>query len=179
MWTKDFGSRAQGWISFLSGFCGYGYGAIDIWYYQSSFDAAGPSSDEVETISVEDKATPWCVSLEFPSALQMRHLRSLLESFDWWNLVPVIPGDPAFRDASGAAVCAHTPERYLLYFYAPNIYTGSLAGLEPGVSVEARWYDPRTGAFREKSILTTRLDGSIVLPEKPDSQDWVLVVDLK
>ena len=179
LWTKDFGSRAQGWISFLSGFCGYGYGAIDIWYYQSTFDAAGPSNDEVDIISVEDKAMPWCVSLEFPSALQMRHLRSLLESFDWWNLAPVIPGDPTFRDDSGAAVCAHTPERYLLYFYAPNILTGCLAGLIPGASVEAGWYDPRTGAFRGRSNLTTRPDGSILLPEKPDSQDWVLVVDLK
>ena len=29
LWTKDYGARAQGWISLLSGFCGYGYGAID------------------------------------------------------------------------------------------------------------------------------------------------------
>lgn len=179
LWTKDFGERAQGWITFLSGFCGYGYGAIDIWYYQSTYDASGPSFDGVETITVEDKATPWNISLEFPSALQMRHLRSLLESFDWWNLVPVIPGDPAFHDASGAAVCARTPERYLLYFYAQNTLSGTLTGLASGASARARWYNPRNGEFHESVQLVTTPDGTLSFPDKPDPQDWVLVLDLK
>ena len=176
LWTKDFGSRAQGWISFLSGFCGYGYGAIDIWLYKSTFDADKPSFDGVETISVEDKATPWQVSLKFPSALQMRHLRSFMESFDWWNLVPVIPGDPAFQDKSGAAVCAHTEERYFLYLYAQNTLTGTLTGLVPGASAEARWYDPRNGEFHKNEILSVLPDGTLPLPEKPDRQDWVLII---
>ena len=48
LWTKDFGARAQGYISFLSGMFGYGYGAIDIWLYLSTYDVKTTSHDGVE-----------------------------------------------------------------------------------------------------------------------------------
>ena len=176
LWTMDFGSRAQGWISFLSGFCGYGYGAADIWYYHSGFDADTTSFDGVEYITPEMKATPWQEALEYPSALQMRHLRSLLESFDWWNLVPVIPGDPAFRDASGAAVYARTAREHLLYFYAKNTRTGRISTLAPGAEMDARWYNPRTGGFQDAASPIQEEDGYWALPPKPDEEDWVLVL---
>ncbi len=31
---------------------------------------------------------PWCKSVEFPSALQMAHMKKFFTSFDWWNLRP-------------------------------------------------------------------------------------------
>ena len=176
LWTLDFGSRAQGWISFLSGFCGYGYGAADIWYYRSGFDANTTSFDGVEYISPELKATPWHEALEYPSALQMRHLRSLLESFDWWDLVPVIPGNPVFRDASGAAVYARTDREHLLYFYGKGTKTGRISTLPPEGGIEARWYDPRTGEYQEAASPVREADGYWALPPKPDEEDWVLVI---
>ena len=176
LWTLDFGARAQGWISFLSGFCGYGYGAADIWYYHTDFDANTTSFDGVEYITPALKATPWQEALEYPSALQMRHLRSLLESFDWWNLTPVIPGDPAFRNASGAAAYAHTPAMHLLYFYGKGTETGRISTLKPGVGLDVRWYDPRTGEFREAALPRQEAGGFWTLPLKPDEEDWVLVI---
>ena len=176
LWTMDFGSRAQGWISFLSGFCGYGYGAADIWYYHGGFDMNTTSFDGVEYITPEMKATPWQEALEYPSALQMRHLRSLLESFDWWNLVPVISGDPVFRDASGAAVYARTPRAHLLYFYGKGTRTGRISTLPSGAEMDARWYDPRTGEFRAAASPVREDDGYWTLPSKPDDEDWVLVI---
>ena len=176
LWTMNFGSRAQGWISFLSGFCGYGYGAADIWLYHSGFDATTTSFDGVEHITPEMKAVSWQESLEYPSAFQMRHLRDLLESFDWWNLVPVIPGDPVFRDASGAAVYARTPREHLLYFYGKGTETGRISTLPPEGGTDARWYDPRTGGFREAALPVRESDGYWALPPKPDGQDWVLVL---
>jgi hypothetical protein len=54
-----------------------------------------------------------------------------------------------------------------------------LIALASGSSVEARWYNPRTGEFQEIVQLVTTPDGTLSLPEKPDSQDWVLVLNLK
>lgn len=176
LWTLNFGSRAQGWISFLSGFCGYGYGAADIWYYHGGFDANTTSFDGVEYITPEMKATPWQEALEYPSALQMRHLRALLELFDWWNLVPVIPGDPVFRDDSGAAVYARTPREHLLYFYGKGTRTGRISTLAFGAEMCAEWYDPRTGEFSEAVLPVRGDDGYWDLPAKPDEADWVLVI---
>ena len=178
LWTMDFGSRAQGWISFLSGFCGYGYGAADIWYYQGGFDANTTSFDGVEYITPEMKATPWQEALEYPSARQMRHLRNLLESFDWWYLVPVIPGNPVFQDASGAAVYARTAREHLFYFYGKGTETGRISTLIPGVRMDTRWYNPRTGESRVAASPVRETDGYWTLPHKPDEEDWVLVIQM-
>ena len=176
LWTLDFGARAQGWISFLSGFCGYGYGAADIWLYHGNYDLDTTSFDGVESITPEQKAIPWQEALEYPSALQMRHLRTLLESFDWWNLTPVIPGDPVFQDASGAAAYAHTPCVHLLYFYGKNTRTGRISTLTSGDGLEVRWYDPRTGAYRDATLPVREDDGYWTLPPRPDDEDWVLEI---
>jgi len=176
LWTLDFGSRAQGWISFLSGFCGYGYGAADIWYYQGAQGVTDTSFDGVEYITPQRKSVPWQESLEFPSALQMKYLRSYLESIDWWNLTPVLPGDPVFRDASGAAVYARTPGVHLLYFYGKNTRTGSISTLSSGTGMDVRWYNPRSGAFLEASRPVREADGYWSLPAKPDGEDWVLEI---
>ena len=176
LWTLDFGARAQGWISFLSGFCGYGYGAADIWLYHGNYDLDTTSFDGVESITPEQKAIPWQEALEYPSALQMRHLRTLMESFDWWNLTPVIPGDPVFQDASGAAAYAHTPCVHLLYFYGKNTRTGRISTLTSGDGLEVRWYDPRTGAYRDATLPVREDDGYWTLPPRPDDEDWVLEI---
>ncbi len=176
VWTLNFGSRAQGWISFLSGFCGYGYGAADIWFYHSGFESDITSFDGVEYITPELKAIPWQEALEYPSARQMIHLKNLLESFDWWNLTPVIPGDPVFRDASGAAVYARTSRVHLLYFYGKETRTGRISGLASDAGMEAQWYDPRTGRFREAALPVREADGYWSLPPKPDEEDWVLEI---
>jgi hypothetical protein len=176
LWTMNFGSRAQGWISFLSGFCGYGYGAADIWLYHGNYDLDTTSFDGVESITPEQKAIPWQEALEYPSALQMRHLRTFLESFDWWNLTPVIPGDPVFQDASGAAAYAHTPCVHLLYFYGKNTRTGRISTLTSGDGWEVRWYDPRTGAYRDATLPVREDDGYWTLPPRPDDEDWVLEI---
>lgn len=177
LWTKDFGARAQGWISFLTGFCGYGYGAIDMWLYKSTYNIDRPSTDGIDTISIEDKQIPWSTAIEFESAHHMRHLRSYMESFDWWNLMPVLNGDEAFSPEEGAAwACARTDTRTVLYFYGKDNATGTLRGMTPGKECRLIWYDPVNG--NESAALTAAVsaDGSLQLPQRPDGHDWVLGV---
>ena len=177
LWTKDFGSRAQGWISFLSGFCGYGYGAIDMWLYKSAYDTNTVSFDGVDSISVADKARPWSEALEFESARQMLYLKDFLQSFDWWDLTPVFDEDKAFEPSGNPSYSfARTGKRNVLYFYGKGTETGCLTGLTTEDRFEMKWFNPRTGEYSESSDLTSE-GGRAVLPSKPDAQDWVLVLD--
>lgn len=177
LWTQDFGSRVQGWSAFLCGFCGYGYGAIDIWLYNSSFDIGAPSFDGVDTISIADKKKPWSESIEYPSAHQMKIMRNYLESFDWWNLVPVLCDEPDFEALSSAYAYARTDKRHVLYFFAKNeLATGTIRNLEPEAEVRLEWFNPRTGETMPAVEATVKADGSLVLPQRPDVEDWTLTV---
>ena len=176
LWTKDFGSRAQGWISFLSGFFGYGYGAIDIWLYQGRYDIEKETFDGVEHVTPEDKLRPWSESIEYPSAIQMGYLRSFMESFDWWNLVPVLPGDKAFRADAKAYVYARTPETHVLYFFSKETATGEITDIQEGKSLQLTWFNPRSGEKSDPIKITVSEEGRLILPERPDTEDWVLQV---
>ena len=176
LWTKDFGSRAQGWISFLSGFFGYGYGAIDIWLYQSNYDIKQETFDGVDHVTPEDKLRPWSESIEYPSAAQVGYLRSFMESFDWWNLVPVLPGDKAFQADAKAYVYARTPETHVLYFFSKDTATGEITDIQAGKTLAATWFNPRSGEKGAPVKVAAAEDGRLVLPEKPDTEDWVLQV---
>ncbi|MBQ7179856.1 MAG: DUF4038 domain-containing protein [Bacteroidaceae bacterium] len=177
LWTQDFGARAQGWISFLSGFCGYGYGAIDIWLYRSTYDTQQPSHDGVDSISVSDKLQSWCQALEFESARQMIYLRRFLEGMDWWQLRPVLPRDSTFRPDSQACVLARTPDgTHVMYFYARSTNTGTMLGLRPGSEYKVSWFNPRSGEAMKPQTVSADNGGRLVLPQKPDEWDWTLTV---
>ena len=188
LWTKDFGARAQGYISFLCGLFGYGYGAIDIWLYQSTYDVNRASHDGVEEITPADKQVPWSTSVEFPSAHQMAHLRKFFTSFDWWNLKPGFGdrarftprSDAEHTPAKGIAYAFATlekPNRAVFYFYGTNRLTGTLHALTPGRSHSVRWYNTRSGEWKDAAGTFIADDrGNLDLPEKPDSADWALIV---
>ena len=144
----------------------------------STYDIGKDSFDGIETITVADKATPWSESIEYPSANQMIYLRRFFESFDWWNLVPVLSDSKEFEAASDVAyVCAKTPDTWVLYFYSKNsLATGEITGLQPDKSYLLTWYNPRTGEAMSPVKISPDQDGRLYLPEKPDPEDWVISV---
>lgn len=176
LWTKDFGARVQGWVSFLSGFFGYGYGAIDMWLYKSTYNIDVASDDGIERISIADKAKPWSEAIEFPSANQMTFLRKYFEKFDWWNLVPVLPGDKGFEPKAKAYAYAKTSDTHVLYFFSKDKETGKVVDLQPGKSFKLTWFNPRSGEMADSLTMAAGPDGKLSLPEKPDKEDWVLMI---
>ena len=181
LWTKDFGARAQGWYAFLTGLYGYGYGAEDIWLYQSTYDMNTTSChDGVSTVTPEDKAIKWPEALELPSAIQMGYLKKFLIQHEWWKLVPEFsgeemrftPGDKVFY------VAAHEQaKRFVFYFYSTGTETGTLENLAPGRVITAVWFDPQTGMEQPPVTLTVLESGTVALPKKPNDADWVLYVE--
>ena len=124
----------------------------------------------------EDKLKPWSESIEYPSAIQMGYLRSFLESFDWWNLVPVPSDDKSFIPAAKAFAHAKTDGIRLLYFYSKETATGELADIQAGATVQLTWFNPRTGEKAEPLSVTAGQDGRLTLPERPDGEDWILMI---
>ena len=181
LWTKDFGARAQGWYAYLTGLYGYGYGAEDIWLYQSTYDMNTTSRhDGVSTVTPEDKAIKWPEALELPSAIQMGYLKKFLIEREWWKLVPEFSGRE-MRFTPGAKVfyvAAHEQaKRFVFYFYSTGTETGTLENLAPGRVVTAVWFDPQTGAQQSPVTLTVSESGTVALPKKPNDADWVLYVE--
>jgi hypothetical protein len=182
-WTGHFGARAQGWISYLNGMYGYGYGAIDLWLYQCTWDMDATRFDGVEYITPEDKATPWTESLYFETADQLGHMQRFWEEIEWWKFTPCfddrcrfIPGwSPWWRPwkatATSFSVASDGNNAYVAYFYQPTRSTGLLRGLNCG-SYKAEWFNPRTGEAVPIGTVRPFL-GLYRIPSKPDKEDWV------
>ena len=192
LWTKDFGARAQGWRAFLSGMFGYGYGAADIWLYQSTYDMNSTSKhDGISVVTPEDKQMKWPEALELPSAKQVGFMKDFLQQRQWWRLVPEFAettrgvGEPEVtgkmifspRNSNVFYCAAHEgKERFLFYFYSRGTQTGTLCELTPGTKFTAEWFDPQCGQLSPGEELTVDSSGKLELPEKENDEDWVLYV---
>ena len=188
LWTDDFGARVQGWRAYLNGLFGYGYGAIDIWYYNSSYDIEEDSvkRDGRSTITVADKKKKWSEAVEFESGYQMGYMRSFFESFDWWELVPDFNNEISFIRENEEVLydcAAKGNEIYVIYLFSESsVKTGIIGNVDSEASYTIQWFNPRTGEFLQKTenVKTDTLDKDgkpgISLSEKPDTTDWVVLV---
>jgi hypothetical protein len=179
LWTLEFGARMQGWTAYLNGMYGFGYGAADIWSYNSTYNMDKPTVRDGITITIADKNTKWEQSVEFPSAYQMGYMRNFFNSIEWWNLTPRF-NDPVWFGNNGSwySVASKNNDLYVAYFYNnTNKYTGTLKGLAK-VSYSVQWYNPITGIFNAATTVTIA-DGTYVIGDKPDINDWVLLVKKK
>jgi len=178
LWTKNFGARAQGWLAFLNGMAGYGYGAIDIWLYESTYDADTTSRDGIDTITPEDKAAPWTESLYFETTEQLGYMRRFFEKIAWWELTPrfdcrrhwFVPWPRV-----NYSVASQGNESYVAYFYNRTKATGLLRGLDRQAGYQAEWFNPRSGETLPIGEARASL-GIYRIPRKPDTNDWVLYV---
>lgn len=173
LWTKALGCRAYGWMGFLSGMYGYGYGAQDIWLYLCKYDMDRATCDGVDTVTPDDKKVPWSESVEFPSAFQVNYMREFLQKLEWWKLTPGLD-DKDYANLSGRAFYAHIEnDIYVVYLYGSEA-EGSLGQLDAASSYSAEWFNPRTGEYTAIGSFSSADSWSI--PARPDDGDWVLLV---
>lgn len=183
LWTKNFGSRMQGWASYLSGMFGYGWGAHDTWSYLNIYDEGNDSSDGIDTITSKEKTdATWQDALEYPSAYQVGYMKNFFTSFDWWNLIPRF--DDEFYFSPKNNVYAYTASNadnseIVIYFYnfsdesvgaKPNSKAGSKTGrvgcLEPCTEYKFKWFDPSTGEYSEEERFVSSAFGTYEIGEK-------------
>ncbi len=181
LWTKEYGARAQGWLAFLNGMYGHGYGAVDIWLYKSSYDIENDTVRDGITITTEEKAMPWSESIELPSGYQMGYMKEFLEQFEWWNLIPVFDDKNVFESETGTYSFAKVEnDLYIGYLYDDiskegTVLTGTLKGLDENADYTYYWYNPRTNVSGSKTKIEK--GSQFVIGEKPSAEDWVIVVE--
>ena len=133
LWTKDFGARVRGWLSFLNGFFGYGYGCADLWYYKSTYDMKGDSvlRDGLETITEEEKQMKWCEAIKLESGVQVCYMKQFFTEFEWWRLVPDFDEQKYFLPEEGCLYSCATEQnqRYVVCLYNRTEVSGCLKGL--------------------------------------------------
>lgn len=187
LWTKDTGARAQGWFSYLNGFFGYGYGAIDIWLYKSTYNIDVTSNDGLETITVEDKAVHWSEAVEFPSAYQVGYMKHFFSYIEWWKLVPEFRENVYYHNIGtkdNYACATIGNDVYVVYLFNLNSsLTGTIGNMDADATYNAMWFNPRTCEYitidtQLKSNTAVNGKPAYTLPDKPngDTQDWVVLL---
>ncbi len=196
LWTKDFGARAQGWLAYLNGMFGYGWGGQDTWCYTNQYGLNDDSDDGVDIITAEEKQKAnWKDALEYPSSYQICYMRSFLEDGKWWELIPRFDKKAYFRPADGSlGVCAANKDssETIVYFYSftdtsvaakPNTTDGLKAGtvghLKPFANYTYRWFDPVNGEYGESGTFRASIFGKYSIAAKPSETDWAIRIERK
>ncbi len=183
-WTGTWGARLQGWLAFLNGMYGYGYGSAKIW---SANETPGiwagaiqnSVSDGLETLTYEDMDITWQESLALPAAQQMGYMKQFFSEYEWWKLEPCFDSEEYYRSDLGSKgdanrySAAHIGDTvYIAYFYNVGRDTGAFKQLQEGRYV-CTWFDPCTGASREPYRVNVDSSGILEIGEKPNNGDWV------
>ena len=178
-WVGTFGSRAQGWLAYMNGQVGYGYGVQPIWsiFWSGNGITDFTGSDETGQFRMD---ADWVDGLYAEAGEQVTYIKDLLTRFEWWELVPCFNSSYFYAPAGNQyAVCSIRNSLYIGYFYGNSTGAsgqGRLTGMEDA-EYEMTWFNCRTGEYSE-SFKVNVTGGSYQIPQKPDSADWVFVAKL-
>ncbi len=178
LWTNHYGARVQGWVAYLNGMYGYGYGAEDIWLYKSSYDMDTDSTQQGITVTKEDKQVHWGTAVDFESAWQVGYMGDFFSNLEWWKLTPRFNDRDWFSPKARVpyAVASDENNVYVIYLYGVDIAkSGTVKSLDMDASYTLRWFNPRTGEWSAAETITAP-DGSYVLPDRPTADDWVVLL---
>lgn len=181
LWTNNFGARAQGWLAFLNGMCGHGYGAVDIWYYNSNYDIDKDTVRDGITITIETKKTPWSTSVEYATGYELGYMRDFFEKYEWWKLTPAFNNKGIFTpDASHFSLASIGNDLFIAYIFdgianEGTTKTGTIKALDANAEYTYQWFNPRTSAMSEPQK-ANKNGTEFKIGERPTTEDWVLVV---
>jgi len=155
--STDLTVRAQAYQAVLSGASGQVMGNNPIWLFGSG----------------------WQTAMQSASSTTLQYLRSLLQARSWWLLQPDTSSallTSGISSGAARAAAARASDGSFALIYAPSSRTLSvnLAQLQ-GPRVNARWYNPRTGAYSTVSGSPFTASGSQGFTSS--SGDWVLVLE--
>lgn len=158
--------RKSAYLDLFAGAFGHTYGCHDIWQMYA------PGRE-----AVNGPHLFWQQALDLPGALEMKHVRRLLESRPITERVPdqsiVVEGDlPAAE-----RVQATRGADYLFVYTAAGKPFSVQPGKISGSELTAFWYDPRTGKARDAGKVSNQSVNKFVPPTSGYGHDWVLVVD--
>lgn len=119
----------------------------------------------------------WYDGTNLKGARQLIFLKEFYGRIEWWKQVPRFDDAiwSVFVDKNRSLLTTNGQDTYIVYFYNRVPSTGSLKNLEKNVSYTAKWFNTRNGIYTIIKTFKTD-DGTWIIPDKPDSEDWMLIV---
>ena len=170
--AKDLGTsnaydvRKFAYLDLFAGAHGHTYGCHDIWQFYSA-----------KHQPVNGPHFYWREALELPGANQMIHLKKLIESH---SLLDRVPDQSLIRENNYAAaerIQATRGNDYLFVYTAAGKPFELVLGKISGSTLDAYWYDPRTGKPTHIAAFKNEGTRKFQPPTSGYGQDWVLVVE--
>jgi hypothetical protein len=172
-WTDAKGARGAGYKAFQNGLYGYGYGANGVWNDLYSNDKTDYGTD----YEMPTRFLSWYDGANLPGAKQLRHLKKFYTALEWWKLTPRFD-DPlwsAFVDKSQCFLATDEQKTFIVYFANKVPSTGEIRNLSIEKTYTAKWYNTSNGIYTTIKTFKTNT-GTWIVPDKPNSDDWILVV---
>ena len=163
--------RKAYWAVFAGAF-GHTYGHNDVYGF---FKPAHPA--QVQTLPKgPGQRDSWQTSLDAPGAIQMKHLRALIESRQFLIRVPdqSLVADGPERGLDHIAATRASDGSYAMVYFPTGKPAKIALNKLAGEKIRAWWFDPRTGGARSAGELERK--GAIEFTP-PSADDWVLVLD--
>jgi len=167
--------RKTAWRAVQSGTFGYTYGAHGVW------NAAWDNSDTTKDYTYGHRN--WYDGIDFIGADQMTHVVDFYTAISWQDLIPRPSGWAAWNlslDNRSMPVVKADDGKSTVVVYFPAEYntTGSVGTLNnlQSAAYTGQWFNPRTGAYTTISSSIVPTNGNYAVPQKPDSNDWVLLL---
>ena len=163
-------ARRAAWLGLLlAPPAGVGYGTIDVVTWNST-------TNRPENHPPGEVRPPWEEALSFPGAKQMTILANIMNSIEYWRLVPspqIVALQPEVMSPRRYIAAAATDTKDLTVVYVPEERTVelSLQALPPAPVV--KWINPRTG--ETSAAVAVVADRRCQFPT-PDPGDWLLVI---
>ncbi|MCQ6562307.1 S-layer homology domain-containing protein [Paenibacillus mendelii] len=165
--TTEYARKAP-YIAFQNGSFGFGYGAQGVWAINHSPDDwfhYGPYYR-------------WFDGLNAQAGSQMTYFKQFYSDLEWWKLTPVF-GDTSYADFaahSQSFLAVDGSRTYAAYFAdTTKKRTGTLKRMAD-TTYKAQWFNTRTGEYTLISDQVIPEGGQWTVPEKPDEEDWMLLV---
>ena len=157
--------RKAYWATF-AGATGHTYGHVDVY-------------SPVIPIKTDGQLYTWKQSINAPGAVQMKHLRNLLEPKGFSR----VPDQSVLSSAAGTGLSHIRALRdvngkyAMVYVPTGNNFTVNMSKIV-GSGVKATWYDPRTGAYSAAENWANSGTHTFDPPGSPVvGNDWVLVLE--
>lgn len=165
--------RFNFWTGMLTGLAGFTYGADGIWQMSSASQAFANSVSRWGTIT-------WQQAMHHAGSRQVGLGRAILESVDWWELLPVSP--KRARQVGRVSPFGAMSARQAIYYLPSILLDEALLGMRdlpldvPEGASEARYVDPSTGDEHAGMVVEAAADGTWRPPQAPTYADWLLVI---
>ncbi len=177
LWTGTYGARAQGWMAFMNGQVGYGYGVQPLWAIWASGTMSETWVGADEWGEFEQDFT-WLEALRTEAGEQVTYMKDYLSAYEWWRLTPCFDRSYFFVPGRTPCVVSHIDsDLYIGYCYGTynkKEQLGRLTAMKNG-DYEVTWFNCRTGEY-EAPMTVTVTDGTYKLPARPADGDWAISV---